>query len=212
MTTTLPDRSDSSPRPNYFARFPQLRRRLRAIHRDAGYATVGLTIVYAISGLAVNHIADWDPNYRQFNDVQALPHDLDLRFGPDLATQNEIVARTILLSMNINERPTSVYAASSHELDITLADSDVHVDLERRTITHNGQRPRFLVKTANFLHLNRGKKAWTFIADTYAGLLLVLATSGLFMVKGRSGVWGRGGIFVLIGVAVPIAYVVFSST
>jgi len=31
---------------------------LRAIHRDVGYSAVGLTIVYAASGIAVNHVAD----------------------------------------------------------------------------------------------------------------------------------------------------------
>ena len=36
---------------------------LRAIHRDVGYSAVGLTVVYAASGIAVNHLADWDPNW-----------------------------------------------------------------------------------------------------------------------------------------------------
>src|SRR4029077_1401611 len=37
---------------------------LRAIHRDVGYSAVGLTFVYAASGIAVNHVAYWDPNFR----------------------------------------------------------------------------------------------------------------------------------------------------
>ena len=36
---------------------------LRAIHRDVGYLVVGLTLIYALSGLAINHIQDWDPNF-----------------------------------------------------------------------------------------------------------------------------------------------------
>jgi hypothetical protein len=36
---------------------------LRAVHRDFGYVAVGFTIIYALSGLAINHIADWDPNF-----------------------------------------------------------------------------------------------------------------------------------------------------
>ena len=38
---------------------------LRALHRDIGYFSVGLTVIYAASGLAVNHIADWGPNFTQ---------------------------------------------------------------------------------------------------------------------------------------------------
>jgi hypothetical protein len=33
------------------------------IHRDLGYLCFGLTIIYVISGVAVNHIQDWNPNY-----------------------------------------------------------------------------------------------------------------------------------------------------
>ena len=35
----------------------------RIIHRDVGYVAVALTIAYALSGIAVNHIEDWNPNY-----------------------------------------------------------------------------------------------------------------------------------------------------
>ncbi len=33
------------------------------LHRDIGYLCIGLTILYAISGVAVNHIDDWNPSY-----------------------------------------------------------------------------------------------------------------------------------------------------
>ena len=33
------------------------------LHRDLGYLCVGLTLVYVVSGVAVNHVADWNPNY-----------------------------------------------------------------------------------------------------------------------------------------------------
>jgi hypothetical protein len=39
------------------------------IHRDLGYVCVGLTLVYAVSGVAVNHVRDWNPNYRITRDT-----------------------------------------------------------------------------------------------------------------------------------------------
>ena len=33
------------------------------LHRDIGFLCVGLTLVYAISGVAVNHVKDWNPSY-----------------------------------------------------------------------------------------------------------------------------------------------------
>ena len=35
----------------------------RITHRDIGYLIAGLTIIYAISGIALNHKHDWNPNY-----------------------------------------------------------------------------------------------------------------------------------------------------
>jgi hypothetical protein len=63
---------------------------------------------------------------------------------------------------------------------------------------------------ANWLHYNRGKKAWTYVADGFAVLLLYLAASGLFMLRGRKGLWGRGIVLVAIGASVPIIYVQLS--
>jgi hypothetical protein len=34
------------------------------IHRDLGYLCFGLTILYVISGVAVNHIHEWNPTYK----------------------------------------------------------------------------------------------------------------------------------------------------
>ncbi len=35
----------------------------RITHRDIGYLIAGLTIIYAVSGIALNHKHDWNPNY-----------------------------------------------------------------------------------------------------------------------------------------------------
>ena len=33
------------------------------LHRYLGYFFLGITVVYALSGLAVNHVDQWNPNY-----------------------------------------------------------------------------------------------------------------------------------------------------
>jgi hypothetical protein len=63
------------------------------------------------------------------------------------------------------------------------------------------------LRVANWLHLNRGKKAWTYVADTYAVGLILLALSGVLLLPGRKGLIGRGGILVLVGAAIPVIYV-----
>ena len=41
----------------------QLRKWSRILHRDIGFFFIGTTLIYAISGIALNHMADWNPNY-----------------------------------------------------------------------------------------------------------------------------------------------------
>jgi hypothetical protein len=176
---------------------------LRALHRDLGYLAVGLTLVYALSGLAVNHIGQWDPNFTDFRRVVEL--------GPLTgAGDDDAIVRLVAQKLAIDEKPRDSYRASPTQLDVTYAKRTVHIDPSTGHVVEEGQKPRFLLRVANWLHLNRGKQAWTYAADAYAAALLFLSLSGIFMIKGRRGIVGRGAFFVLAGVAIPIAYVTLS--
>ncbi|HRI08219.1 MAG TPA: hypothetical protein PKW35_10395 [Nannocystaceae bacterium] len=91
-----------------------------------------------------------------------------------------------------------------------LAEATLHVRTDTGEVREEGQRPRFLLRVANWLHLNRGKKAWTYAADAYAAGLLALALTGMLMIPGRKGLVGRGALLVAAGVALPVLYVTLS--
>lgn len=176
----------------------KLRAAIRAVHRDAGYLAVGLTLIYALSGLAVNHIADWDPNFTQVR--------REFQVSLPATSDDATTASAVLGALAIREAPLSVYRVSPERLEITLAETSLFVAPDGKVV-QEGQSPRWLLRAANWLHLNRGKRAWTYVADTYAVVLLGLALSGLFMIPGRKGFWGRGAVFVLLGALVPMVYV-----
>jgi len=192
------DQATPGERPSGRARW---RPRLRKLHRDIGYLLVGLTFVYAASGLAVNHIEDWDPNFAQFERTVELAAPL-----PD---DEDAASRQVLAQLGIADQPSDVFLYE-HELEIQLDNRSLFVDGEAMTILDRGQDERPVLRLANWLHLNRGKRAWTVIADGYAVLLLFLATSGMFMLPGKNGLAGRGWILVLAGAAIPVGYVVLS--
>ncbi len=177
---------------------------LRAIHRDLGNLAIGLTLVYALSGLAVNHIGDgdWDPNFKSYKQTHEL--------GGPIEGDDQAVADKVLGKLNIKDKPKELYRATATELEISLDRRTLHVDTQTGKVFDEGQNPRFLLRFANWLHLNRGKKAWTYVADGYAAALLLLAFSGMIMLPGRKGLLGRGGIFVVLGIAIPVAYVAWS--
>ena len=177
---------------------------LRAIHRDVGYVAVGLTFIYALSGIAVNHITDWsdgDPSFRNYSKTVQVGR---------LEGSDEAVADELRKKLGITLKPREVYAAGPDNLEVLFDKRSLHYDRGKGEVVDEGQEPRFLLRVANWLHLNRGKKAWTYFADAYAGGLLLLATSGIFMIAGKKGILGRGAVLVLLGILIPVAYVHFS--
>lgn len=174
---------------------------LRAIHRDFGYLAVGFTIIYALSGLAVNHIQDWDSNFKSSERT------LTIAPIPAEVPDDEAVAQARkALGVGV---PTDVYRAGD-ELHLSYDHRKIVIYGDSGEVTDQSAEPRFFLRVANWLHLARGKPAWNYLADTYAVMLLYLAISGLFMIKGRLGLKWRGAILVTLGFAVPITYVVLS--
>lgn len=174
---------------------------LRAAHRDVGYVAVGLTFVYALSGLAVNHITDWsdgDPSFKTYSRTEEV--------GP-LPGDDQAVADRLRARFAIKETPREVYRASPDELEVLFDKRSLHVNTATGHVVDEGQKPRFVLRFANWLHLNRGKKAWTYVADAYAAGLMLLAMSGMFMIAGKKGFLGRGAVLVGIGIAIPVLYV-----
>jgi uncharacterized protein len=174
---------------------------LRAVHRDVGYLVVGLTFVYAISGLALNHVEDWEPNFK----TTEREHQL----GP-LSADPEAAAAEVVARLGLDAAPDDAYPIGDRDLVIVYESRTLEVDLASGRVLDTEQSPRFFVRTANWLHYNRQKGAWTAIADAYAVLLLFLAVSGALMLKGRRGLVGRGGVLILAGMGVPIVYLLIT--
>ncbi len=72
-------------------------------------------------------------------------------------------------------------------LEIFTDAGTVTVDLPTGGTRLEVVRDRRILKEANLLHLNQPRGLWTFLADLYAVDLLVLAITGLFVIRGKGG-------------------------
>jgi len=174
---------------------------LRAIHRDIGYLAVGFTVIYALSGIAMNHIDDWDPNFHASEMTRKITP------IPDELSDADATKR-IADAAGLTGKIDDVYRAGD-EVRLSYA-SGSKVTAIGDTITIQARRDRLFFRVADWLHATRGKQAWKFIADAYAALLLYLAISGIFMIKGRLGLRWRGAALVTLGLVAPIGYIVLS--
>jgi len=123
-----------------------------------------------------------------------------------LPADDEAATKLVVDRLGVRDAPKEVYREGD-ELELIFEHRTLHVATATGHVVDEAQRPRFFFRAANWLHLNRGKKAWTSFADAYAAALLFLALSGMFMLPGRKGLAGRGAVFVLLGAAIPILYV-----
>ncbi|HEY4241869.1 MAG TPA: hypothetical protein VGM88_18740 [Kofleriaceae bacterium] len=174
---------------------------LRAVHRDIGYLAVGFTFIYALSGIALNHIADWDPSFHNYERT--------VKIAPLAANiSNAEAAKLLESAVGMDGAPTDTFRAGD-ETRLTFANG-AKVTAIGDTATVQGRTDRFFFRFAVWLHAVRGKALWKFLADIYAGLLLYLAISGLFMLKGKLGLRWRGAILAGAGVCIPLGYLVLS--
>jgi hypothetical protein len=174
---------------------------LRAVHRDFGYLAIGFTVIYAISGIAQNHIEDWGEisykNYEKTITIAAIADD-----APD-----DIAIKAVSDAAGLGT-PTSAFRAGD-EVRLEYGNG-AKVTAIGTEVTIQGRERRAFIGAANWLHTARNRHGWRYVADVYALLLLYLAISGIFMIKGKLGLKWRGALLISAGVAVPIAAVLLS--
>lgn len=179
------------------------RKWFRILHRDIGYVAVALIIAYGVSGLAVNHIEDWNPNYtfgQRAVDVGPLPT------GPADVQAAAVIER---LRLDRGAVRGHFLETASHLRVFLTEGQEVSLDVTTGRGTMKTIERRAVLFQLNSLHLNNLKGAWTYVADLFAVALIFLAITGMTMMKGDRGFWGRGKYFVGAGLAVPVGFLIY---
>ncbi len=175
----------------------------RVVHRDIGYVCVALTLAYGLSGLAVNHIDDWNPNYK-FTE-----RDVDI--GPLPEGTLDAQEKFVVAELELDPRDVrGHFAETATTLRIFLTDGqEAVVDTRTGKGTLKTTSTRAVLFEVNSLHLNNLKGIWTYVADLFAIALMLLAITGATMMKGDRGIAGRGKYFIGAGLAVPIGFIIY---
>lgn len=179
------------------------RKTFRVVHRDIGYATAALVIAYCISGIAVNHAEDWNPNYA----IEETAVDL----GPLPTDSYDAMQSHVVTGLNLDPAEVRGRLMDTETVfRVYLPEgSEVRVDIRDGKGTMKIVRTRFFLYEVNALHLNSIKGVWTWVADLFAIALLLLTITGIFIHKGRQGLAGRGKWFVGVGLIIPIVFIYY---
>jgi hypothetical protein len=174
----------------------------RAIHRDFGFFFFGMTIIYALSGIAINHINDWNPNYSIENSYYEITNPQSFN-NADKAKVEELLK---LVDEEGNYKKH--YYPRPNLLKVFLSKGSMILNTETGDAGIEKLQRRPLFFYFNYLHYNPGSW-WKWFSDIYAGALILLAISGIIMNKGNKGIVGRGGIYLAIGILIPLIFLVF---
>ncbi len=167
-----------------------------AAHRDIGYACASLILAYCLSGIAVNHIGDWNPDFVITKQTVSLPRSL---------TKEQITPERIEeFGRLVKEDSYKIYDfPTSDQMKIYYDNASLHVNLTTGEGTYEKVSRRPLLYQVNALHLNR-LQGWKWVSDVFALVLIVLSLTGLFILRGKYGLARRGRWLVLAGLVPPI--------
>ena len=168
------------------------------LHRDIGYLSVALVIIYGVSGLAVNHIADWNPNFDRRKEIVTIE--------PIGSTEKDTIIALAIKRLQLTSLPENYFRPDPETAQLFYPGRTYSIDLPTGNVLIESNNRRMVLFEMNQLHLNAPKGIWTFIADIFALSLIFMGISGLFILKGKTGLMGRGKWLVLIGTAIPLLY------
>lgn len=170
----------------------------RIIHRDLGFLMVGVCLVYALSGILLNHMDGKDPAFK--------------------TEEKSVQLEAGLAKDELRVRWEDKKDLPAIRKVMTIDDDHLRVMLEGGIGVYNKKTgiadyekhsKREFVYWINKLHYNK-VKGWSIMGDFFAASLIFFAVSGLVMVKGKKGIAGRGKWYLLIGLLIPIVYVLLA--
>ena len=169
----------------------------RVLHRDPGYFFTGVVILYGISGLAVNHVDQWNP------DFVVNRHEVRLALPPvrDLVSITDV--EQAVAGLDDKGRLRSFDFPSDQRIKIYFDDGSIMADLETGVGEYETVRCRPVLHQFNFLHLHPAGW-WRLFADVFAVSLVLIAVTGLLVLSGRNGFVGRGKWLVGSGFLAPL--------
>lgn len=177
-----------------------IRKTLRALHRDFGYLVVGITFIYTVSGIALNHRADWNPHYTLVSEDIQLPVTPETTFTKDQITD-------LLSKFESHPVYKKHFTTKDGLIKIFVSEGSVVYNPEQGKASLELLKKRPFFFEINKIHLAQTDRIWIWISDVMAFFLLFVAISGMFLLKGKYGMKGRGLWLTALGVLIPLAII-----
>ena len=179
----------------------KFRKLLRVLHRDFGYFIVAMTLVYALSGIFLNHRHDFNPDYKIiFRDFTTeLPSDGNWS-STFIKKQMEMVDKEVVFKKH--------YLNNEGQIKIFIENGEAIINPENGIGSMQYLEKRPVIFGMNRLHRASLGTLWKWISDLMGVILIFVAVSGMFILKGKRGLTKWGWWLVIAGVLIPVLFAV----
>ncbi|MCE3228279.1 MAG: hypothetical protein K0S32_2830 [Bacteroidetes bacterium] len=182
----------------------KIRRFNIATHRDLGYFFSTLIIVYCLSGIALNHVDEWNPDFVITKKTIEVKENF---VAKDLKPTD-----ILLLSKKVDETKYKVFdCPTKDQVKIYYDNASLHINFTTHEGTYEKVSRRPLFYQVNVLHRN-SLKGWKWASDVFAFMLIVINITGLFILKGKHGIGRRGKWLILAGFMPPLIAIIIQAT
>jgi uncharacterized protein len=174
----------------------KLRKLNIATHRDLGYFFSALIIIYCLSGLALNHVNDWNPDFI----IRKETVKVSGKYNASQLTNEQINE----LGKLVGESKFKVYdTPTADKVKVYYENASLLVDLKSGVGFYERITRRPVFYQSNLLHRN-SVSGWKWVSDIFAVMLIIISGTGLFILRGKSGISGRGKWLIGAGALLPI--------
>lgn len=177
----------------------RFRRYCRTVHSHLSFFFMGVILIYAVSGITMNHLKDFNPKYY----ITVNNYTVKERFPPSHKfNKNEIIQ--LLKEVGEQDNYIKHFYPNNSTVKVFLKSGSSYIlDTQTGNVAYEGIKKRPVFYQLSFLHYNPGTW-WTYFSDLSAVCLILICISGILMNKGKRGLFGIGGLELLAGILIPV--------
>jgi len=160
-----------------------------------------MTLIYAISGIVMNHFKagdfvhpDYSKSYKEFK--VSLPK----------SSKADAAYVFSILDQEGERNHYKSFITGENYVQIFLTTGSIYIDLTTGEAQIEQKTPRYIIREFNLMHYNNLKHFYTWFSDAYAASLILLAITGLFVLRGKNGIIGRGAWLTAVGLLIPALF------
>lgn len=175
----------------------------RVIHRHLSYFFAGVVLIYALSGILMNHRNDINPYYSAERIIvkDALAN---APRSKESISKDEVLR--LLKDIGEEDNYTKHFFPEEGVMKVFLkGGSSLEIDTNTGIGRYDKLRKRPFLSDFVKLHYNPGRW-WTYFSDIFAIALVTITLTGLFLIKGKRGLKGIGGIELILGLLFPLLF------